>query len=91
MPKVILKGFIIVPEPELELVKNELINHKRLTLNEPGCITFCVTENSENPLRFDVYEEFVDRNAFEQHQERVRGSYWGRVTVNVERHYEVVD
>ncbi|EGR1091209.1 antibiotic biosynthesis monooxygenase, partial [Vibrio cholerae] len=59
MSKVILKGFILVPEPDLELVKNELVNHKRLTLDEPGCITFSVIENPENPLRFDVYEEFV--------------------------------
>uniref|UniRef100_UPI00050C7450 putative quinol monooxygenase n=1 Tax=Vibrio cholerae TaxID=666 RepID=UPI00050C7450 len=61
MSKVILKGFILVPEPDLELVKNELVNHKRLTLDEPGCITFSVIENPENPLRFDVYEEFVVR------------------------------
>lgn len=91
MSKVILKGFILVPEPELELVKNELVNHKRLTLDEPGCITFSVIENPENPLRFDVYEEFVDKVAFEQHQKRVKASYWGKVTVNVERHYEIVE
>ncbi|TDV87803.1 hypothetical protein BDK62_13219 [Halomonas alkaliantarctica] len=34
MPKVILKGFIIVSEPDLNAVKAELINHKRLTLAE---------------------------------------------------------
>lgn len=89
MSKVTLKGFILVPESELELVKHELVNHKRLTLEELGCITFNVTENSENPLRFDVYEEFTDREAFEQHQKRVKASHWGKVTVNVERHYEV--
>ncbi|MGY5582764.1 putative quinol monooxygenase [Vibrio cincinnatiensis] len=91
MSKVILKGFILVPEPDLELVKNELVNHKRLTLDEPGCITFSVIENPENPLRFDVYEEFVDKVAFEQHQKRVKASRWGKVTVNVERHYEIFE
>ncbi|EJL6396809.1 antibiotic biosynthesis monooxygenase [Vibrio navarrensis] len=91
MSKVTLKGFILVSEPDLELVKNELVNHKRLTLDEPGCITFSVIENPENPLRFDVYEEFVDKVAFEQHQKRVKASRWGKVTVNVERHYEIFE
>jgi quinol monooxygenase YgiN len=91
MSKVTLKGFILVPEPKLELVKNELVNHKRLTLEEPGCITFNVTENSEDPLRFDVYEEFTDRAAFEHHQKRVKASHWGKVTAKVERHYEIFE
>ncbi|ASW82816.1 MULTISPECIES: putative quinol monooxygenase [Vibrio] len=91
MSKVTLKGFILVPESDLELVKNELVNHKRLTLEEIGCITFSVTENSENPLRFDVYEEFTDKAAFEHHQKRVKASNWGKVTVNVERYYEIFE
>ena len=91
MSKVTLKGFILVPESDLELVKNELVNHKCLTLEEIGCITFSVTENSENPLRFDVYEEFTDKAAFEHHQKRVKASNWGKVTVNVERYYEIFE
>ncbi|WP_323587451.1 putative quinol monooxygenase [Aliarcobacter butzleri] len=91
MSKVILKGFILIPEAELELVKNELENHKRLTLEEQGCITFSVTESLENHLRFNVYEEFIDKVAFEEHQKRVKLSYWGKVTANVERHYEVFE
>ncbi|EJB5285464.1 antibiotic biosynthesis monooxygenase [Vibrio vulnificus] len=91
MSKVTLKGFILVSESELELVKSELVNHKRLTLEESGCITFSVIQNAENALRFDVYEEFTDKVAFEQHQERVKASHWGKVTVNVERHYEVFE
>ncbi len=91
MSKVTLKGFILVPESELELVKNELVNHRRLTLEETGCITFSVIQNSENALRFDVYEEFTDKVAFEQHQKRVKASHWGKVTVNVERHYEIFE
>lgn len=61
-----IERFILVPESELELVKNELINHKRLTLEETGCITFSVIQNSENAFRFDVYEEFTDKVAFEK-------------------------
>ncbi|TDR12439.1 putative quinol monooxygenase [Marinomonas communis] len=91
MPKVTLKGFILVPESELELVQAELVNHTRFTLEEAGCITFSVTQNPDNPLRFDVYEEFADKESFELHQKRVKASHWGKVTVNVERHYEILE
>ena len=90
MSKITLKGYILVPEQDLQIVKRELINHKKLTLQEQGCISFSVIENSDNPLRFDVFEEFVDKAAFEQHQARVKSSYWGKVTLNVERHYEIL-
>ncbi|ALM66250.1 hypothetical protein K6U37_21720 [Vibrio parahaemolyticus] len=52
---------------------------------------FQVVENPDNPLRFDVYEEFTNRDTFEHHQLRVKDSDWGRVTVNVERHYDILD
>ncbi|WMN69384.1 antibiotic biosynthesis monooxygenase [Vibrio parahaemolyticus] len=91
MSKVTLKGFILVPEEELEVVKSALAAHKRLTLQEPGCIIFNVTESSSDPLRFNVYEEFIDKSAFEHHQNRVKESHWGKVTVNVERHYEIFE
>lgn len=87
MPKVILKGFIIVPEPDLDAVKAELINHKRLTMAEPGCLVFEVVQCTTNPNRFDVYEEFIDRDSFERHQARVKSSAWGKVSANIERHY----
>lgn len=91
MSKVTLKGYILVPESELELVQNELVNHRRLTLEEVGCIKFSVIQSSEDFLRFDVYEEFADKASFEQHQKRVKDSHWGKVTVNVERHYEIFE
>lgn len=91
MANVTLKGYILVPEKDLQEVRRELINHRLLTLDEPGCISFIVTENAENPLRFDVFEEFVDRQAFALHQARVRASRWGQVTVDVTRHYEVFE
>nr|WP_319552276.1 antibiotic biosynthesis monooxygenase [uncultured Vibrio sp.] len=90
MSKVILKGYILVPESKLQVVKKELENHTRLTLLEAGCITFRVIQSAENSLRFDVYEEFVDEAAFEAHQVRVKESHWGKVTKNVERHYEIL-
>ena len=89
--KVILKGFIVFPETELCVVHEELENHKKLTLEEPGCIVFEVTQSESNPLRFDVYEEFKDKVSFDMHQTRVRASRWGEVTRNVERHYEIIE
>lgn len=91
MSKVVLKGFILVPESDLQAVKAQLVTHKRLTLEEAGCITFSVTENAANACRFEVYEEFVDKAAFAYHQSRVKASYWGKVTQNVERHYEIFE
>ena len=91
MSKVILKGFIIVPVEDLAVVKEELTNHRNLTHNESGCLVFDVTQSEINPNRFDVYEEFVNKAAFESHQKRVKDSYWGEVTVNVERHYEIFE
>ncbi|WP_421241904.1 putative quinol monooxygenase [Aeromonas enteropelogenes] len=90
MSKVILKGFIIVPPSALAQVKDELAKHIQLTRTEPGCLVFEVIQDSANPCRFDVYEEFVDKLAFQAHQTRVKSSYWGEITVNVERHYTVI-
>ncbi|MBL0480135.1 antibiotic biosynthesis monooxygenase [Aeromonas veronii] len=89
MSKVILKGFIVVPQAELTAVINELDNHIRLTRLEDGCLIFEVTQNEENQYRFDVYEEFKDQTTFDRHQLRVKSSKWGKVSVNVERYYEV--
>lgn len=89
MSKIILKGFIIVPAEDLSSVKEELINHKNLTHDEPGCLVFEVIQDSNNPNRFSVHEEFVNKVAFESHQQRVKSSYWGKVSANIERHYEI--
>ncbi|GGG60145.1 antibiotic biosynthesis monooxygenase [Pseudohongiella nitratireducens] len=89
MSRLILKGFILVTESDLMAVKNELNQHIRLTLEEPGCLVFAVNQNADNPLRFDVYEEFIDRASFDAHQQRVKSSHWGKLTNNVERHYEI--
>lgn len=93
MSKVILQGYILVPETDLLAVKRELQNHIHLTRNETGCLVFEVYQEQENVNRFNVYEEFSCKKAFDAHQDRVRNSKWGKVTANVERHYtiEIVD
>ena len=89
MSKIVLQGFIIVPESDIEVVKNELLTHKKLTLSETGCLIFEVTLDAVNPNRFNVYEEFVNQEAFNYHQLRVKSSTWGKVTKDVERHYQI--
>ena len=89
LAKVILEGFIIVPDSDLEIVKRELVTHTSLTLKEDGCLTFTVTPDENNRNKFSVYEEFVDQTAFDNHQARVKSSKWGEVTNNVERHYQI--
>lgn len=89
MSKIILQGHIVVPDTELTLIKNELITHRKLTEQEVGCLIFEVTQDSTNVNTFNVYEEFVDQQAFDSHQTRVKKSNWGRVTTNVQRHYQI--
>ncbi|MCP8690036.1 putative quinol monooxygenase, partial [Marinobacterium sedimentorum] len=91
MQNVILKGFILVQDMDLDTVKLELPLHCELTRKEPGCLVFEVTPNESNQNRFDVYEEFSSKAAFEAHQARVKSSRWGQVTTNVERHYDIVE
>jgi quinol monooxygenase YgiN len=89
LAKVILQGFIVVPDSDLEVVKRELVIHKKLTLNETGCLTFTVIPDEVNLHKFSVYEKFVNQAAFDNHQARVKLSKWGEVTKNVERHYKI--
>lgn len=89
MPKIILQGYILVPNADLGFVIAALDQHCLLTQAEPGCLVFNVTQSKNNPNRFDVYEEFIDKHAFILHQQRVKTSYWGQVTANVERFYQI--
>jgi autoinducer 2-degrading protein len=80
-----------VPAEDMIEVKNELTNHIALTKQESGCLVFEVIQDSENPYKFNVYEEFTNRESFASHQDRVGKSRWGEIAVNVERHYEITD
>ncbi len=89
MNKIVLKGYIIVPDSDLTAVKSELPVHIDLTRNEAGCLVFEVTQDEIENNKFHVYEEFVSEAAFMNHQLRVRSSKWGAVTKNIERNYEI--
>ena len=85
--KVIVKGFIEVPSEDMDTVLSELPCHIALTREEEGCLIFEVNPDLTDKNRFNVYEEFRDKAAFEIHQERVKNSRWGEVSKNVLRHY----
>ncbi|WP_440906497.1 putative quinol monooxygenase (plasmid) [Catenovulum sp. SX2] len=89
MKKIILQGFILVPKNQQKQISRLLQQHIQLTKAEPGCLVFNVNQCPNDPLRFNVYEEFVDQKAFEQHQLRVQSSDWGKATTEVERHYQI--
>ena len=90
MSRVILQGYIVVPESELPVIKAELAIHCELTKQEAGCLVFDVSPCPDSPNIFKVYEEFVDQQAFDLHQTRVKTSEWGKISVNVQRHYKIV-
>jgi quinol monooxygenase YgiN len=90
LPKVKLSGYILVPENDLAEVQDELARHVELSLSEDGCLVFELTPDAMDQCRFNIYEEFVDEASFEQHQARVQESKWGKITGNVERHYQIV-
>jgi len=87
--QIVLTGYIEIPIDELDAVTAALEVHKKLTRAEPGCLKFNVRPDRDILGRYSVYEKFASQQAFDDHQERVKTSEWGRVSVNVERHYEI--
>jgi quinol monooxygenase YgiN len=85
--KIIKKKGIPPPLPEKDNERGII----RLTSQEDGCLVFEVSQDEENLNKFNVYEEFIDRDSFSAHQKRVHESNWGAITVNVERHYQITD
>ena len=89
MKKVTLSGYIKVLDSDLNQVRGFLPEHIRLTCLESGCLIFKVDEHETEIGRFDVYEEFESKQAFEAHQDRVQQSDWGKATKRVERFYTI--
>ncbi len=87
--KVILKGHISVADEDLVHIKQALAQHISLTRAEVGCLVFEVQQDDADANRFNVYEEFSSQSAFAEHQNRVSQSYWGEITKNVSRHYQI--
>lgn len=88
MSKVILEGYVLVSDIDLNSVENELDNHINLTRQEEGCLVFEVTQDHEKPNRFNVYEEFASKEAFNYHQQRLSSTEWSKVSSKLEKHYK---
>lgn len=73
---------------EADLVRQHLPEHIRLSRAEPGCVKFNV-DPTDNPLVWRLDEAFVDRQAFEAHQARTRGSIWFQVSSSLARDFLV--
>ncbi len=73
---------------DLEHVRALLPRHVELTRAEPGCVSFEVTA-TDDPMVWQVDEEFTDPQAFAAHQARVADSAWGRGTAHIERRYTI--
>ena len=84
---VVLEGYIKVPLQELETIRNNLDEHIRNTLNEDGCLEFTVEQDAIDKCVFNVSEKFIDKDAFDAHQARVKDSNWSAITKNVKRVY----
>lgn len=70
------------------MVRSHLPDHIRLTLAEPGCLSFNVAQTGD-PLVWTVDERFTDWVAFEAHQVRTRASVWWEVTATIARDYSI--
>lgn len=77
-------------EQQAAIIRHHLPRHVELTRAEAGCLYFEV-EQTDDPLIWNVLEKFVDRNAFEFHQARVRTSEWGQATAGILREYEIIE
>lgn len=73
---------------DVEIVKDHLPEHIRLTLEEAGCLSFEVWQ-TDDPLIWGVEERFTDASAFSYHQQRTRASAWWTATAAIPRSYEV--
>ncbi|WP_270730591.1 putative quinol monooxygenase [Shimia sp. Alg240-R146] len=88
-PRISLTGHIDVPHDRLEAVTQALPTHIALTRAEPGCLSFDVIQDPQNPHRFHVSELFVTRAAFDAHQARTKASEWFAITKGIARSYQV--
>lgn len=77
-------------EQEAAAVLFNLPEHTRLTRAEPGCLKFAVTQSAD-PLVFEVEERFLNQEAFDAHQARLRGTTWWEATQKIHRSYEVTE
>ena len=87
--QVFVKGTITCAPEDLEMLKTAVQSHINLTIAEPGCIQFSITQDDTDPCTFIVDESFVDRAAFDLHTKRTRASKWWEMTKHIPRNLEI--
>ncbi|MEP3248367.1 MAG: putative quinol monooxygenase [Sneathiella sp.] len=66
MPLTIIAHIYAVPE-KTDSVKHELLKLIPITRNEPGCITYDLHQDNENPNHFLFYETWETRDLWQTH------------------------
>jgi quinol monooxygenase YgiN len=89
MNPVSLTGQLVCKDShEVSIVAQHLPLHIELTRGERGCLSFEVSP-TEDPLIWQVDEQFQDAASFRAHQQRVAVSAWGEATAAITRRYEI--
>ena len=70
MTRVILKGYVIVPDDDLDAINEALPAHIVNTRAEDGCLLFNVTQDVNKKNRFNVHEEFINKESFKPSRPR---------------------
>lgn len=84
-----MHGFLrCVDEAEANRVRAVLDSHIHLTRAEPGCVSFEVTQ-TDDPLVWEVVEEFADPAVFTAHNTRAGTSDWAIATKGIARDYKI--
>lgn len=64
-----------------EQFMESMLGDARGSINdEPGCLRFDVLQDSENPNRIYLMEEYVDEAAFEAHAQQPHFTRWRETT-----------
>ena len=71
-----------------DCVATYLPEHIRLTLLEPGCLTFTVVQTAD-PMVWQVDETFIDQAAFDAHQTRTKTSLWAEKSAGIARDFKI--
>ncbi|MBC9247051.1 GNAT family N-acetyltransferase [Paracoccus sp. 11-3] len=86
-PLLALSGRLICADTAQMLLAMDLLpDHVRLSRAEPGCLRFDIAQDSD-PLIWNLSELFINRAAFEAHQDRTAASTWGQNSKDLTRDY----
>ena len=67
---------LTVKPEHLDVFIKEMVEHARLSMEEPGCLRYDVSQDKEDPNILYVYEVFVDEAAFASHREAPHNEEW---------------